>query len=93
MFYEDDCDDWIIRVYTFSGLSYTYMRGTLNEMRYRVDDLIKLRQKRGCEVVQLSEHKWEVQEPEDSVLVSDACGYICLKHSSEVSPEILRGYA
>lgn len=92
MFYEDDCDDWIIRVYTFSGLSYTYMRGSFDEMRNRVDDLIRLREERGCEVVQLSDYKWEVQEPEDSMLVSDLCGYICLKHCSEVSSAILRGY-
>jgi len=90
---DDYPDDWIVRVYSYSGLGYTYARGSHEEMQLKAAELIERRQKRGCEVVKIHDHKWEVLEPEDSVMVSDEHGYITIRHCTQVSRAVLHGQA
>lgn len=75
--------------YAYCGMSVPYTDvETVADARVRAACLIRLRRRQGYPVTTLTRGaSWEVLEPDDSVMVSDKCGVICLKPTKPVYVE------
>lgn len=72
-----------LRFNAYCGMSWQIASGTLIDCRNAAAKILRKRKKNGHPIVKLKENKWEVQEPENSILVPDTAGVLVLE-----TPEI-----
>lgn len=67
---------------------------TLEEARGRVARRLRWARRQGSRFYAIGEHEWEIEEPEDCLMVPDFCGILAIKEQEEEDLlELSEGYA